>query len=482
MQRARRATMALVRQGWQNGSGGPRLPPGPRPLPFLGNILQVDTKNFPKSVEELSRTFGPVFTIHLGSQRAVVLYGQEVVREALLDRGEDFGTRGMTPILDKLAGGTGIGFSNGETWRQLRQFATATLRDLEKWTEERIQEEARFLVERLWSMKGRPLDPSLLLSQVTTNILCAVAFGSRFHYEDQEFLRFLHLLEENARLQSSTMTKLYNVFPSVLDYLPGSHQTIFRNTSELRHFISRRVKKEAPQPEAPQGFIDAFLLKMEQEKQNSQSVFSLQSLERSTLDFFVAGAESTSLVLMYALLALMKYPEVQERVCQEIDRVLGPSQSPCLADLSQMPYMDAVIHEVHRSLALVPLNVPHAVTKDTIFRQYLIPKGTTVFPALKASLYDRTEFPCPERFDPGHFLDRKGALRRSECFIPFSTGPRACLGERLASTVIFICLATLLQHFKLRPHVPPEELDLSPTVGFLTAAPKPYRLSLEPRW
>ncbi|KAH0620178.1 hypothetical protein JD844_020182 [Phrynosoma platyrhinos] len=391
----------------------------------------------------------------------------------------------------------GIGFSNGETWRQLRQFATATLCSLEERIQERIQEEAGFLVESLWSMKGRPLDPSRLLSRVTTNILCSVAFGSRFDYEDEEFLRFIHLLEENARLQSCTMTKacsgaaagatgnhrwVYNVFPSVLDYCPGSHQTIFKNTNELKQFISRRVKKEAPQPGTPRGFIDAFLLKMEQEKWNSRSAFSPQSLERSTLDLFVAGAESTSLVLKYMLLALMKYPEVQEKVRQDIDRVIGPSQTPCLADLSQMPYTDAVIHEVHRSLALVPLNVPHAVTKDTLFRQYLIPKGTTIFPALKASLYDKAEFPHPERFDPGHFLDGKGALRKSEFFIPFSIGQRACLGERMASVTIFVCLATLLQHFRLRPHVPPEELDLSPTVGFLTTAPKPYQLSLDPRW
>ncbi|XP_062987362.1 cytochrome P450 2C31-like [Elgaria multicarinata webbii] len=470
----------------KKASGHERLPPGPQPLPWLGNLLQLDTRNFPESVERLSQRYGPVFSLSLGSQRAVVLYGHEVTTEALLARGDDFGARGTTPILDKTADGTGIGFSNGETWKKLRQFAVTTLHNLEKGPrslEKLIQEEAGFLVERLRDTRGRPFDPTRFLSQTTTNILCSVAFGSRFDYEDEDFQRFVHLLEENAHLQSCTMTKLYNIFPAILDYFPGSHKKIFKNTNELKHFISRSAKmhQETLQPNNPRDFIDAFLIKMEQEKQNSWSVFDLQSLVRSTLDLFVAGAESTSLILKYALLVLMKYPEVEEKILQEIDHVIGRTQSPCMADLNKMPYTDAVVHEIHRSMALVPLNVPHAVTKDTFFRGYLIPKGTTIFPALKPSLYDSREFPNPQQFDPAHFLDEKGSLRKSEFFIPFSTGKRACVGKRLASMAIFVSLTSILQHFTLKPLVSPEDLDLSPAAGFLTTAPKPYQLSVASR-
>nr|XP_060613881.1 cytochrome P450 2H1-like [Anolis sagrei ordinatus] len=489
MHRVRRALK--VGQGWR-GKGTrapPGLPPGPRPLPFLGNALQVDTKNFPRSVEKLSQRYGPVFTLYLGSQRAVVLFGQEVVQEALGPRGEDFGGRGGSPILDKTIGGTGIGFSNGETWRQLRRFAEETLRELEAPTEAWIQEEAAFLAERLHSTEGRPLNPSQLLTAASTNVLCAVSFGSRFDYQDPEFLAFLHLLGENARLQTRPMTQLYNVFPALLDPLPGSHQTIFRNTKEMDRFIARRAEaqKEALPPGPARNFIHAFLLKMEQEEKQQHgeggpaSVFDLRSLVRSTIDFFVAGAASTSLVLQYLMLVLLKYPEVQEKVHQEIERVIGPLRRPCLADLAEMPYTHAVIREAHRSLALVPLNVPRATTQDTLFRQFLIPKGTTIFPALKPSLHDPREFPHPERFDPAHFLDEAGALRESEFFIPFSIGQRACLGRRLASTTLFVSLATLLQRFRLHPALPPEELDLSPATGFLTVAPKPFQVCLLPR-
>ncbi|XP_061469312.1 cytochrome P450 2H1-like [Rhineura floridana] len=471
---------------WRKVSGRERLPPGPYPLPLVGNILQLDTRDFPRSLEKLSLTYGSVFTIYLGSQPAVVLYGHEVVTEALLAQGDEFSARGNSPILEKTANGTGIGFSNGETWKQLRQFAVATLHNLGmggKSIEERIQEEAGFLVERLRSTNGRPFDPTRFLSSTATNIICSITFGSRFDYEDKDFLEFIHLLEENARLQSCTMTKLYNIFPAILEYFPGSHKKIFKNTEELKHFISRKVKthQESLTPNQPQDFIHAFLIKMEQEKQNSQSVFDLQSLLRSTLDLFIAGAESTSLVLKYALLTLMKHPEVEEKVHQEIDHVISQSRRPCMADLGKMPYTDAVIHEIHRCLALVPLNVPHAVTRDTCFRQYLIPKGTTIFAALKPSLYDCREFPNPQQFDPGHFLDAKGGLRKSEFFIPFSTGKRACLGEKLVAMTVFVVLTAILQHFDLVPLTAPEDLDTSPTPGFLTVAPKPYQLCVAPR-
>ncbi|XP_013928858.1 PREDICTED: cytochrome P450 2H1-like [Thamnophis sirtalis] len=405
--------------------------------------------------------------------------------EALVAQGDDFNDRGASPLLMKTNTGTGIGLSSGEIWKQLRPFGETTLDMLGmgQSIEKKIQEEAGFLVNRLKSTNGRTFDPTDFLRQTTTNILCSIAFGNRFNYEDKDFLRFLHLLDENGELQSTTMAKLYNIFPTILDYLPGSHQKIFKNTEELKQFISRQVDmhQETLQPKQPRDFIDAFLIKMEQEKQNCHSAFDLPGLVRSTLDLFVGGSQSTSLTLKYGLLVLMKYPKVHEKILQEIDSVIGPSQTPCMSDLDKMPYTDAVIHEIHRCIALVPLNVPHAVNKDIFFRQYFIPKGTTVFPAVKSSLYDSREFPNPQQFDVGHFLDKKGALRKSEFFIPFSTGKRECLGKKLIDIIIFVTLTTILQHFTLKPLGGPDDLDTTPTSGFLTVAPKSYQLSVAPR-
>uniref|UniRef100_A0A452GXV0 unspecific monooxygenase n=1 Tax=Gopherus agassizii TaxID=38772 RepID=A0A452GXV0_9SAUR len=331
---------------------------------------------------QLSVKYGPIFTIYLGSLRVVVLYGQEAVKEALIDQGDEFSGRGKLALADKLAKGTGIVFSNGEQWKQLRRFALTTLRNFgmgKKSVEERIQEEARFLVERLRNTHERPFDPTLPLTHAVSNVICSIVFGDRFDYEDQKFLTLIHLTEENNELLRSLLAQvcsLYNFFPTLMDYIPGPHQELLKNSEEFRIFVLERVKmhKESLDLSCPRDFIDAFLIKMEQEQQNDQSEFNTENLVRSTLDLFLAGTGTTSTTLRHGLLILLKYPDIEEKVHEEIDHVIGRSRSPCMADRSQMPYTDAVIHEIQRFINLVPLNLPHAVTRDTHFRQYVIPK------------------------------------------------------------------------------------------------------------
>ncbi|NWS73961.1 CP2H2 protein, partial [Crotophaga sulcirostris] len=143
---------------WRSISQKEKQPPGPIALPLVGNILHLDLWNLPESLKKLSEKYGPVFTVYLGPQKVVVLYGYDVVKEALIDQADDFSGRGILPLFKKLFKGSGIVTSNGETWKQLRRFALTTLRDFgmgKKSIEERIQEEARFLVERIKNTHGR---------------------------------------------------------------------------------------------------------------------------------------------------------------------------------------------------------------------------------------------------------------------------------------------------------------------------------------
>ncbi|KAM6390234.1 cytochrome P450 2H1-like [Pluvialis apricaria] len=471
---------------WRSVSQKGKQPPGPTALPIVGNILQLNPWNVPKSLKELSKKYGPVFTIYLGPQKVVVLYGYDAVKEALIDQADDFSGRGNLPLLKKLFQGTGIVTSNGETWKQLRRFALTTLRDFgmgKKSIEARIQEEAHFLVERIRNTHARPFNPGNFLVHAVSNIICSVIFGDRFDYEDKKFVTLIELLDENNRIQNSIHTQLYNFFPAVMDRLPGPHQQMIKNIEKVDQFTLKIIAEhqETLDPTCPRDFIDAFLNKMEQEKGNGHSEFTVETLSRTTLDLFLAGTGTTSITLRYGLLILQKYPEIVEKIQKEIDTVIGRNRSPCMADRSQMPYTDAVVHEIQRFIDFLPLNVPHTVIKDTKFRDYFIPKDTMIFPMLSPVLHDSKEFPNPEKFDPGHFLNANGTFKKSDYFMPFSAGKRICAGEGLARMELFIFLTAILQNFTLKPVVDHKDIDISPLVSTLTNLPRPYEVSFIPR-
>ncbi|NXH14223.1 CP2H1 protein, partial [Bucco capensis] len=472
----------LLFAAWRSASPKGKQPPGPMALPIVGNILQLNPHNLTGSLKELSKKYGPVFTIYLGLQKIVVLYGYDVVKEALIDQADDFSGRGNLPLLKKLFQGTGIVTSNGETWKQLRRFTLTTLRDFgmgKKSIEQRIQEEAHFLVERIRNTHERPFNPGNFLVHAVSNIICSIIFGDRFDYEDKKFLTLIDLLEENNKLQDS----LYNFFPTIWEYLPGPHQKLIENVNEVNEFVLEITKEHQKtlDPTCPRDFIDAFLNKMEQEKKNVHSVFTVECLSRTTLDLFLAGTGTTSTTLRYGLLILQKYPEIVEKVHKEIDSVIGRDRSPSMADRSRMPYTDAVVHEIQRFIDFLPINVPHAVLKDTKFRDYVIPKDTMIFPMLTPLLHDSKEFPNPEKFDPGHFLNANGTFKKSDYFMPFSAGKRVCAGEGLARLELFIFLTAILQNFTLKSAVDPKDVDLSPLIGLLAHIPRSYDISFLPR-
>ncbi|XP_040847777.1 cytochrome P450 2C5-like isoform X3 [Ochotona curzoniae] len=411
---------------WKQSSGRGKLPPGPTPFPIIGNILQLDVKDVSKSLTNFSKVYGPVFTLYFGTKPTVVLHGYEAVKEALIDLGEDFAGRGRFPILEKVNNGLGIIFNNTKSWKEMRRFSLMTLRNFgmgKRSIEDRVQEEARCLVEELRKTNASPCDPTFILSLAPCNVICSIIFHNRFDYKDKDFLELMTKLNED-------ITNL--------------------NSPWL------------------------------QEKNNPQSWFNYESLEITVAELFSAGTETTSTTLRYCLLLLLKHPEVMAKVQEEIERVIGRDRSPCMQDRSRMPYTDAVIHEVQRFIDLIPTNLPHAVTRDVYFRNYLIPKGTTIIPSLTSVLHDEKEFSNPKVFDPGHFLDESGNFKKSDYFMPFSAGKRVCVGEALARMELFLFLTTILQNFNLKSVVEPKDLDITAVASGLIAVPPPYQLCFIP--
>lgn len=470
---------------WRQSSGRGKLPPGPTPLPIIGNALQIYMKDIGQSIKKFSKVYGPVFTLYLGMKPFVVLHGYEAVKEALVDLGEEFSGRGSFPISERINKGLGVIFSNGMQWKEIRRFSIMTLRTFgmgKRTIEDRIQEEAQCLVEELRKSKGAPFDPTFILGCAPCNVICSIIFQNRFDYKDPTFLNLMHRFNENFRLFSSPWLQVCNTFPAIIDYFPGSHNQILKNFFYIKNYVLEKVKEhqESLDKDNPRDFIDCFLNKMEQEKHNPQSEFTLESLVATVTDMFGAGTETTSTTLRYGLLLLLKHVDVTAKVQEEIERVIGRNRSPCMKDRSQMPYTDAVVHEIQRYIDLVPTNLPHLVTRDMKFRNYFIPKGTNVITSLSSILHDDKEFPNPEKFDPGHFLDERGNFKKSDYFMPFSAGKRICAGEALARMELFLFFTTILQNFNLKSLVDVKDIDTTPAISGFGHLPPFYKACFIP--
>ncbi|OBS77684.1 hypothetical protein A6R68_19927, partial [Neotoma lepida] len=160
--------------------------------------------------------------------------------------------------------------------------------------------------------KGQPFDPHFKINNAVSNIICSITFGERFGYEDSQFQELLRLLDEATCLEASRMCLLYNVFPSIMKYLPGSHQTVFRNWEKLKLFVSHMMESHRKDwnPVEPRDFIDAFLTEMTKYPDKTTS-FNEENLICSTLDLFFTGTETTSTTLRWALLYMSVDTKVQ---------------------------------------------------------------------------------------------------------------------------------------------------------------------------
>ncbi|XP_043854298.1 cytochrome P450 2K1-like [Dromiciops gliroides] len=455
-----------------------KLPPGPLPMPLIGNLNLVDLNKLYISLTELSKTYGQVFTVHMGPKKKVVLVGYDVIKDAFLSHGEEFASRPEIPIFKKIGEGHGVIFSNGVKWKIMRRFSLHNLRKFGKGKnaiELKIQDELHSLVRYFESHKGKPFETPVILRHAASNIICSILFGNRYGYDDSEFQYLLKLLEENIKLSGSSRIELYNNYP-FLGFMIGAHRMILWNIEQMKNFFHKIFESHALHLNINHltGFVDSFLLKWQQETQNPKTEFHEKNLLFTTLDLFSAGTETTSTTLCWGILLMMKYPEVQRKVQAEINKVISLSRDPQVQDRKNMPYTDAVIHEIQRFANIVPMGLSRSVAADTQFRGYVIPKGTEVIPLLNSVFRDKTQWETPHQFNPAHFLDTSGNFVKKDCFIPFGLGKRACLGESLARMELFLLFVGFLQKFTFKPApgLEPEDLDLTPEIGFtLTPAP-----------
>uniref|UniRef100_A0A8I5TNU7 Cytochrome P450 n=1 Tax=Pongo abelii TaxID=9601 RepID=A0A8I5TNU7_PONAB len=445
-----------------------RYPPGPLPLPGLGNLLHVDFQNISYYFNQLRHRFGDVFSLQLGWTPVVVLNGLAAVREALVTCGEDTADRPPAPIYQVLGMGPrsqGVFLARYvPAWREQRRFCVSTLRNLglgKKSLEQWVTEEAACL--SVWRTGKATPDP---------NVIASLTCGRRFEYDDPRFLRLLDLAQEGLKEEPGFLSEVLNAVP-VLLHIPALAGKVLRSQKAFLTQLDELLTQH-------RMTWDPYSLRPAQAKGNPESSFNDENLRIVVADLFFAGMVTTSITLAWGLLLMILHPDVQRHVQQEIDDVIGQVWQPEMGDQARMPYTTAVIHEVQRFGDIVPLNMPHMTSRDIEVQGFRIPNGTTLFTNLSSVLKDEAVWEKPFRFHPEHFLDVQGHFVKPEAFLPFSAGRRTCLGEPLARMELFLFFTCLLQRFSFSVPAGQPQPSHSHVVGFLVT-PSPYELCAVPR-
>eukprot|EP00112_Aurelia_sp_Birch-Aquarium-sp1_P000590 Seg1056.8 transcript_id=Seg1056.8/GoldUCD/mRNA.D3Y31 product="Steroid 17-alpha-hydroxylase/17 20 lyase" protein_id=Seg1056.8/GoldUCD/D3Y31 len=465
-----------------------RYPPGPIPLPLIGNLHLLGRKSH-LSLKALSKTYGDVMSVSFGTQRVVIINSTQAAREVLLTKGEDTAGRPQDayPVSLLTNGYQDIVFSDyGPKLKLMRKIAHEALKMYGtgmEHLEECLLIEIGKLFNRLDEVCNTPFDPKDDIALGILNIICAIVFGKRYEIEDEEFRT---VVEIDHRLAKSADFTGAIMFIPWLRFLPNEQFSCFKKGVAMRdEFLHKKLQehRETFDENNIRDFTDSLLkqfAKEESEDSKIRKYMDETNLEQIVSDLFLAGSETTTNSLHWALLYFATWPKVQAKIADERKQRIGNRQ-PRLRDRGNLPYFEATIQEIFR-LSSIVLLIPHKTIRETKIDGHAIPKGTQILINLWALHHDEREWDEPTEFKPERFLDADGnfvhGMKKS--LLPFGAGRRGCLGESLAKMEIFMFLSSILYRYEIHQPEGEEPADLEGIISIFNS-PKPYKIQLKKR-
>nr|AIA66374.1 cytochrome P450 family 1 subfamily A polypeptide 1 [Pseudopleuronectes yokohamae] len=461
---------------------GLRRLPGPKPLPIIGNVLELGSKPY-LSLTAMSKRYGHVFQIQIGMRPVVVLSGSETVRQALIKQGDEFAGRPDLYSFRFINEGKSLAFSTDQAgvWRARRKLAYSALRSFSKLEgttpeyscvlEEHICKEGEYLIKRLNTVMKADgsFDPFRHIVVSVANVICGMCFGRRCDHDDQELVGLVTLSDEFGRVVDSGNPA---DFIPILQYLPSATMKNFvRINARFTTFVQKIVTEHYTtfNKDNIRDITDSLIDHCEDRKldENSNVQMSDEKIVGIVNDLFGAGFDTVSTAMSWSVMYLVAHPEIQERLYQEIEDKVGLDRMPLLSDKPNLPFLEAFILEVFRHSSFLPFTIPHCTSKDTSLNGYFIPKDTCVFINQWQINHDPELWKDPSSFNPDRFLSADGSEVNKldgEKVMALGMGKRRCIGEVIARNEVYLFLAIIIQKLHFLP-IPGEKLDMTPEYG-----------------
>ncbi|KAF8763959.1 Cytochrome P450 4V2 like protein [Argiope bruennichi] len=227
------------------------------------------------------------------------------------------------------------------------------------------------------------------------------------------------------------------IFQKIKERKENKQNAIPVNEDSLHKHTQSQLQKSA--------FMD--LLVEEHLKNNS---LSENDIKQEVDSFVFAGHDTTSVTMSWCLWMIGLHPWIQDKIHEELDIIFGEDdRESTVEDLNNMKYLECVVKETMRLYPPVPI-IAREIRNDIQYGKYTIPKDSTCVVYAYVLHRDPDVFPDPERFDPERFTPENSAGRNPFAYVPFSAGPRNCLGQRFAMLEIKILLSSILRRYKMR--------------------------------
>ncbi|XP_071959957.1 uncharacterized protein [Antedon mediterranea] len=459
----------------------PGMPPGPTPYPVIGHLHILMEKQPAETFKELSKDYGPVFSLKVGRYWAVVLNNYESVQDALLTKLNDFSGRPHSFMTDLLSdNGKDIAAAQPtQTWKFHRKLAHLAIRDYATKELETLLIEIRPKIKDVVEQKaGAPFNPKEVITLVVYNIVASMCFGKQYQFNDPQLVRFVKLLEE---LFAAIGNGALPDFIPATRFLPSNQiNKLNKLLEEYFGLLLAEIHQhmETYSPDEPANDLIELLLKSQKDEltsDGSQTKLTDVHIKQILSDLFIAGTDTITTTLLWGIACLMDNPDVQEKIKNELDDVIG-DRPPKLSDRGNLPYTEATIMEIMRYGTVTPLAETHRAIKDSTIGKFKVPENTWVIVNTWALHNDSKYWDSPEKFTPERFLDSTSSVKqRHPSFLPFSTGRRVCVGESLAKAEMFLIFTWFCQNFKFEK--PPGVTEVTAVSGCAQAVnfPKPYK-------